>query len=424
VASERSPSRRAELNAAHQLQTASDVASALGEMKGAFMKIGQMVSYLDDGLPEPFRVTLASLQQDAPPMAPALAASVVREELGDDPERVFASWDPQPIAAASIGQVHRAVTRTGIEVAVKVQYPGVDDAIRADLVDTDLLFRGIAMLFPGLDPKPLVEELRARLVEELDYTIEAGNQRLFAEWYEGHPFIHVPAVLDEYSTTRVLTTEYAHGARFEEVEGWSQHERDLAAEAIFRFVFRSLYRIHAFNGDPHPGNYLFRPDGRVTFIDFGLVKRFTRDEVSLFQSLIEAFVLDHDVSQFRAVLEAHDVLRRADISDDDVREYFGHFYEFVLEDREITFTPQYASESVRRIFDPSSPYGHVARVANVPPAFVVTQRINLGLHAVLGRLCARRNWRRIAYELWPFVDGPPSTPMGQAEAKWLARRGH
>jgi predicted unusual protein kinase regulating ubiquinone biosynthesis (AarF/ABC1/UbiB family) len=412
--------RRSELQAAHQLQTASEVAAALGEMKGAFMKIGQMLSYLDDGVPEPLRAALASLLQDAPPMAPALAAAVVREELGDDPEQLFASWDPRPVAAASIGQVHRAVTRAGVEVAVKVQYPGVDEAIRADLVNTDLLFRGIAMMFPGLDPGPLVTELRARLVEELDYTIEAGNQHLFADWYEGHPFIHVPAVLGEYSTARVLTTEYAHGARFDEVERWSQHERDLAAEAIFRFVFRSLYRIHAFNGDPHPGNYLFSPDGRVTFLDFGLVKRFTADEVALFQALIEAFVLEHDVAQFRGVLEANDVLRRADIPDDDVREYFGHFYEFVLEDREITFTPEYASESLRRIFDPSSPYGHVARVANVPPAFVITQRINLGLHAVLGRLHARRNWRRIAYELWPFVDGPPSTPMGEAEAEWLS----
>src|SRR5262249_25640977 len=138
----------------------------------------------------------------------------------------------------------------------------------------------------------------------------------------------------------------------------------------------------------------------------------------------EAFVLDHDVAHFRAVLETHDVLRRADISDDDVGEYFGHFYEFVLEDREITFTPEYASDSVRRIFDPSSPYSHAARVANVPPAFVVTQRMNLGLHAALVRLCARRKWARIEYELWPFVAGPPSTPMGEVEAKWMARRGH
>jgi predicted unusual protein kinase regulating ubiquinone biosynthesis (AarF/ABC1/UbiB family) len=265
----------------------------------------------------------------------------------------------------------------------------------------------------------LVEELRARLVEELDYRIEADNQRLFAEWYAEHPFIHVPNVIEELSTGRLLTTELAAGSRFAEVETWAQDERDAAAEAIFRFVFRSIYRLHAFNGDPHPGNYLFRPSGRVTFLDFGLVKRFTPDEVDLFQSLIVAFVIDRDVPRFRRVLEANDVLRPSDIPDDDVREYFGHFYEFVLDDREVLFTPEYASETVRRMFDVSSPYAHVAKLSNVPPAFVVTQRINLGLHALLGRLRARRNWRRIAFELWPFVDGEPSTPMGEAEAAWL-----
>jgi len=378
-----------------------------------------MASYLDDGLPEPVREALAGLQQDAPPMSPGLCAQVICEELGAPPERVFAEWGPLPFAAASIGQVHHARTRSGVDVAVKVQYPGVDDAIRADLVSTDLLFRGIALMFPGLDPGPLVMELRARLTEELDYTVEASNQRLFADAYAGHPNIHVPRVVDECSTRRVLTTELATGARFAEVERWSQDERNLAAEAIFRFVFRSIYRLHAFNGDPHPGNYLFRPGGRVTFLDFGLVKRYTPDEVGLFEQLIQAMVLDHDIAAFRRVLEANDILRRgAAVPDDDVRAYFGHFYEFVLEDREVTFSPEYASESVRRVFDPTGPYAHVARAANVPPALVVSQRINLGLHAVLGRLRATGNFRRIAEELWPMTSAPPSTPMGEAEAAW------
>jgi predicted unusual protein kinase regulating ubiquinone biosynthesis (AarF/ABC1/UbiB family) len=328
-----------------------------------------------------------------------------------------------PLAAASIGQVHRAVTKSGVRVAVKVQYPGVDDAIRADLTNTDLLFRTLGLVFSGLDPKPLVEELRARLVEELDYRIEADNQQLFADYYTGHPFIHVPNVLRELSTGRVLTTELATGSRFADVESWSQDERDAAAESIFRFVFRSIYRLGAFNGDPHPGNYLFLPGGRVTFLDFGLVKRYTADEIAMFESLIKAFVIDRDIAEFRRELERHHVLRETDISDDDIRQYFGHFYEFVMEDRELEFTPEFASETIRRMFDPSSPYAHVARSSNVPPAFVITQRINLGLHAVLGRLRARRNWRRIAFELWPFTQGEPSTPLGEAEAEFFAARG-
>ena len=175
--------------------------------------------------------------------------------------------------------MHRAITKDGRAVAVKVQYPGVGDAIRADLDNAGMLFGAMGMMLPGLEPGPLVEELRARLVEELDYVLEADNQRLFADYYAGHPFIHVPAVVDELCAERVLTTELAEGVRFDEVETWSQEERDLAAEAIFRFVFGSLYRLHAFNGDPHPGNYLFQPGGQVTFLDFGLVKRFEPDEV-------------------------------------------------------------------------------------------------------------------------------------------------
>jgi predicted unusual protein kinase regulating ubiquinone biosynthesis (AarF/ABC1/UbiB family) len=417
------PEARAALDAEHQMRTTAQVVATLGEMKGALMKIGQMVSYLDEGMPEPVRDALATLQQDAPPMSAELTANVMQAELGERPERVFAAWDPNPIAAASIGQVHRARLHDGREVAVKVQYPGVDDAIRADLTTSDLLFRAIALMFPGLDPGPLVEELRARLVEELDYVREAENQQLFADYYAGHPFIRIPAVVDEFSTARVLTSEYVDGARFAEVEQGSQEERDLAAEAIFRFVFRSLYRLHAFNGDPHPGNYLFHGDGVVTFLDFGLVKRYEPEEVALFEELIRTMVLEHDIAEFRAALEAHGILRRnAPFGDDDVRAYFGHFYEFVMEDQVLTLSPEYAAESVRRIFDLSGPYAHVAKASNVPPSFVISQRINLGLHAVLARLRATANFRRIAEELWPIVDGPPSTPMGEAEASWLASR--
>jgi predicted unusual protein kinase regulating ubiquinone biosynthesis (AarF/ABC1/UbiB family) len=414
--------RREELDHTYQLRNAHDVVAALGEMKGALMKLGQMASYLDETMPEPMRDALGSLQQDAPPMSAGLAAQVIESELGAPPNRIFAEWDPVPIAAASIGQVHRAMTRDGRAVAVKVQYPGVDRAIRADLETTDLLFRAVGLLFPGLDPAAIVTELRTRLVEELDYRIEADNQRLFSDWYRGHPFIHVPDVLAELSTARVLTTDLAAGTRFDEVaSSWSAAEQNLAAETIFRFVFRGIYRIHAFNGDPHPGNYLFRPGGHVTFLDFGLVKRYTPDEVELFEDLIVAMCLRHDIRWFRSLIEDAGVLQRgAAVTDEQVRDYFGHFYEFDLENREVTFDSEYASGTVRRMFDLSSPTAAVAKVANVPSAFVVTQRINLGLHAVLAQLNATANWRGIAEELWPFVAGPPTTTLGTLEAAWLA----
>jgi predicted unusual protein kinase regulating ubiquinone biosynthesis (AarF/ABC1/UbiB family) len=282
----------------------------------------------------------------------------------------------------------------------------------------------MGMLFPGLEPGPLVAELRERLVEELDYRLEAENQRLFAGYYRDHPFIHVPDVVDELSTERVLTTELAEGVRFEEMETWSQAERDLAAEAIFRFVFGSLYRLHAFNGDPHPGNYLFGPGGRVTFLDFGLVKRFTADEVAVMESMIQAMVLDHDISRYRQILVGIGMLQGDErFTDEQIEDYFGHFYDFVLRDEASTITPEYASETVRRFFDTSGPYGDVMKAANVPPAFVIIQRINLGLYAIFGQLHATANWRRISEELWPIVGGPPSTDLGRQAARWAEAHG-
>jgi predicted unusual protein kinase regulating ubiquinone biosynthesis (AarF/ABC1/UbiB family) len=420
-----SADRHAELDAAFELQTAESIAEALGNMKGAMMKLGQMASYLDQGMPEPVREALAELQANAPPMSAALAAQVVHEELGGAPEDVFDTWDEKPIAAASIGQVHRAITKDGRAVAVKVQYPGVGDAIRADLDNAGMLFGAMGMMLPGLEPGPLVEELRLRLAEELDYRNEADNQRLFVDHYAGHPFIHVPAVVDELCSERVLTTELAEGVRFDEMETWSQDERNLAAEAIFRFVFGSLYRLHAFNGDPHPGNYLFKPGGQVTFLDFGLVKRFTPDEVEVIASMLKAMALDKDIAAYRRIIEGIGMLKPGThFTDDEVMDYFGHFYDFVQRDEVGTITPEYASETVRRFFDYGGDHAEILRSANIPPAFVIIQRINLGLYAIFGQLRATANWRRISEEIWPFVNAPPSTELGRRAAVWAAERGH
>jgi len=419
-----SAERREALDTAFELRTAEQVAAALGEMKGALMKLGQMASYLDQGLPPHVRDALAQLQSDAPPMSAELAAGVVRSELGADPEVVFATWDPVPIASASIGQVHRAITHDGLAVAVKVQYPGVAEAMAADLANVGLLFGGLGQLFPGFDPGPVVAELRERLTEELDYANEADNQRRFAAEYEGHPFIHVPAVRDDLSTARVLTTELAEGASFDEVaRTWSADERDLAAETIYRFAFGSLYRLRMFNGDPHPGNYLFRPGGQVTFLDFGLVKHFTAAELLPFEEMIRAMVIDPDPAVFRSIVERVGLLPAgAPFSNDEIVDYFGHFYELVREAGALTISPEYASESVRRFFDQRGPYGPIMRSVNLPASFVVIQRINLGLYALFGDLGATGDWRRLAEEIWPFVGAAPSTDMGQTIAAWERSR--
>ena len=418
-----STQRREELSRAREIKTAQQVADELGNMKGALMKLGQMASYLDDGLPEPLRLALSQLQSQAPPMSVELVRQEVERELGASIEEMFAAFDEEPIAAASIGQVHRAILRTPEgekAVAVKVQYPGVAEAIDADIKTADLLGTLLAFGFKSLNPEEMVLEIKDRLREELDYVNEARNQQLFADFYEGHPFIHVPKVFHEYSTARVLITELVSGHSFAEVLTWPQEERDRAGEAIFRFVFRSLYRFRAFNGDPHPGNYIFHRDGRVTFLDFGLIKHFTVDEMNMFQSMVTAAVLDHDMEKYRQVIEDAGMFQKdAPFTTEEAGDYFAHFYEPVRESRTMTWDTAYASSIVRHTFDRTSP---IAQYATVPRSFVFIQRINLGLYALLGQLGSTGNFRRISEELWPMTNAGPSTPLGEQEAAWLAER--
>jgi len=412
--------RRTELRHDLALRSAEEVAEELGYMKGVLMKLGQMASYIDEDMPQTFRSAMGRLQHNAPPMSPELASSVIVDELGGAPERVFARWDALPFAAASIGQVHRAITKDGRAVAVKVQYPGIARSITSDLRNVALLRRVVSAAFPGMDMQSLIEELGERLREEVDYLLEADNQEYFAQYYEGHPVIHVPRVVRELSTARVLTTELVSGERFEKVLRWDQRERDMAAETINRFVSRSLYRLHAFNGDPHPGNYLFHGRGRVSFLDFGLTKHFNDQDLVPLVEALRCLVIENDGDCFRSALERAGFLKPgAPVPTETVVDRFGLFYSTVLQDAPMTITPAFASTIVRRFFDAKGP---LAPYSDVPRTYVILQRINLGLYAVLGSLNATANWRRIGQEMWPFVMGPPSTPIGEAEARWEKRR--
>jgi hypothetical protein len=316
------------------------------------------------------------------------------------------------------------MTRDGRAVAVKVQYPGVEEAIRSDLETLGSTMAPAGFLYPNFQVGPLVDEIRDRIGDELDYRIEATNQRLFAEHYRGHPFIHVPDVVDELSAGRVLSTDLAAGARFAELDGWTQAERDLAGEAIFRFVYRSLYRMHAFNGDPHPGNYLFQPGGRVTFLDFGLVKHFSDDEIDQAMELDRTMVVEPDLARARRAVErAGFYPPGAPVSDQEVFDFSVGFWEMLQHDEPFRITPEHASAIVRR-YGPlgQGTYGDAVKYSNLPARWVVLQRIQIGLIAVLGRLHAEANWHRIALEMWPFTDAPPSTPLGEEEAAWWATR--
>ena len=259
--------------------------TALGTMKGAAMKLGQVMSFLDVGLvPEEYREEfqrkLGELRDAAPKVRFEDMRKVIEEELEEPVSEVFSEFDTEPIAAASIGQVYRATLHDGRDVAVKVQYPGVAGAVRADMQNLGLILRLMKRVAPGIDVGAIADEVRKRINEELDYELEAQNQRALSRIYRGHPFIVVPPVVTRLSRERVLVTEFVEGTGFEEHKGLPQADRDRIGEVIFRFYMGCLYRHRQFSGDPHPGNYKLLADGRMAFLDFGLFKRMDAAEVA------------------------------------------------------------------------------------------------------------------------------------------------
>ena len=413
--------RRAELEEQFAIRTAEDVANELGQMKGAVMKLGQMIGFVTDGLPPAAQAAFAQLQQDVAPMAPSLAEQVVREELGDRPEALFLDWDPVPVAAASIGQVHRAVMPDGRRVAVKVQYPGVDRAIADDLDHAERLY-GLfsAFTLSGIDIHALVDELRDRMGEELDYRLEADAQEEFAVRYAGHPFVRIPGVVRERSTHRVLTSDWVDGATFSELLATrSPEEHQHVAEVLFRFAQGSLHEFRTFNADPHPGNYRFHPDGTVTFLDFGLVKRFTEAEYTALIPTID-HVLARDAPGLVAAMERTGFLHPGHGLDPDrvLRTVSAPYRAFLPET--FTFTPDYTREAMTSLLDVRGPNADVLAALDMPPSFVLLDRVVWGMSSMLGRLHARNAWRGILVE---YLHGTgPVTPLGRAEEEWRRSR--
>ena len=305
---------------------------------------------------------------------------------------MFAEWDPVPIAAASIGQVHRAITHDGRAVAVKVQYPGVGEAVAADLDNVGLLFAGLGQLFPGLDHKPLVAELRERLVEELDYRNEAAQPAAVRRLLRGPP--HHPRARGRARALDPARAHHRAGRRCRagtRCSTWTQDEKDLAAETIYRFAFGSLYRLAVFNGDPHPGNYLFHPGGRVTFLDFGLVKHFTADELDMFGEMIQAHGDRARPGRLPAPRSRTSACCRPGLA---VHRRRGRrLPRPLLRVRAGTTGPTRSPRSTRPrpcagSSTPRGPYGDIRRRPTCRQSFVIIQRINLGLYAIFGELHA------------------------------------
>ena len=420
-----SEEERARLEEQFAIRSAEDVAKVLGGMKGAIMKAGQMLSFIADGLPPEARAALATLQADVPPMAPSLAEGVIAEELGAGPDQLFLDWDPVPSAAASIGQVHRAVMPDGRIVAVKVQYPGVDRAIRSDLDNAEFLYGLFAQFaLKNLDVKGLVDELRDRMADELDYRHEARCQTEFAERFEGHPFIRVPKVVPERSARRVLTSEWVDGRRWAELTASDdQAAKDHAGEVLMRFTQGCIHRYGVFNGDPHPGNYRFHDDGSVTFLDFGLVKRWSPGEFDKLAPILDA-TLDQDAEGVVAAGVAAGFLPPDHGFDPEfVFEYVRGPYEPFLVDS-FTYTRGWTARALQTVIDVQGRYGELIKTLNMPASYVILDRVVWGMSALLSRLEATNNWRGILAEY--RKDEPPCTELGRQEAEWrsnaLARR--
>ncbi|MEA2309532.1 MAG: hypothetical protein QOI65_1818, partial [Thermoleophilaceae bacterium] len=289
----RSKERATEQLDKRHLEAAERMVETLGTMKGAAMKIGQLASFIDtEFLPPEYRELyqdkLGALRTSAPPMAWDKVSKVLEEEWESGVDELFDEFEQEATAAASIGQVHRAVLPDGRKVAVKIQYPGVAQALRADMQNAGMILRLAKALAPGLDAKAAAEELKERVLEELDYEYEAQNQRTFARAYRGHPFVHVPDVISRLTTERVLVTEWVDGIGFEQIKELPHEQRSRFGEIVFRFAFGSIYHLQHFNADTHPGNFILMADGRVAFLDFGMTKKLDPEQIELEQRAVDA----------------------------------------------------------------------------------------------------------------------------------------
>jgi predicted unusual protein kinase regulating ubiquinone biosynthesis (AarF/ABC1/UbiB family) len=415
-------------SARRQLETAKQIVAALGTMKGAAMKLGQVMSFLDVGLVpeehrEEFQRELAKLRDAAPTVEFKQMKRVIEEDLEEKISDVFATFDEQPIAAASIGQVYRAtLEEDGREVAVKVQYPGVAAAVRADMQNLDMIMRLLKRMTPSLDVKGVTAEIRDRIGEELDYELEAQNQRSLARIFKGHPFITVPEVVSGLSRERVLVSEFVEGVGFEQLKGYPQSQRDRIGEIVFRFFLGCLYRHRQFSGDPHPGNFLLLADGRVAFLDFGLFKRMDRAPVEL-ELACQRAVVEGDAQTLHTLLAESGFLPEPERVD---RDHLLAFIEdaiwwYTTADEPVLLKPEIATEVMIESSDPRSSHFREMRHQTIQPEHLFGRRMEMLTLAVLSQLRARANWHRIARE-WMYGD-PPVTELGREEEEFYEGTG-
>ncbi len=400
-------------------RTAEQLARALGEMKGLPLKLGQLLSYLDDAIPAEHRhhynEVLGRLQAGAEPLPWDEIAPVIAQDLGAPVDALFERFDPEPVAAASIGQVYRATLPGGQPVAVKVQYPGVAEAIDADLDNVAALVHSLEAVVRA-DFHHVLQDVTARLREEVDYVLEATHQAEFAARWAGDPEVVIPAMFPTHCGRRVLTSEWIDGAPWAEMlDRASPGDQQRYGLVLWRFVYQSLYHQGLLNADPHPGNYLFLPDGRVAFLDFGCVQRFTRAQVEGFRAIRLAATSGAADAELRALCVAHFGLP-PDLDDalwELFRDYLLLSFEPLLAEQPWRFTRAYTEKIARFALDAKQVLARTALrgglVDPAAPGTVFLTRLNYGVATLLARLEVEADWPRMLVEagIDPPAEGAP-----------------
>ncbi|HET6624764.1 MAG TPA: AarF/ABC1/UbiB kinase family protein [Nocardioidaceae bacterium] len=393
-----------------QQRTAEQLFRTLGELKGGAMKMGQALSIMESALPEeiaaPYRAQLTKLQDSAPPMSATTVHGVLGRELGPQWRKQLVEFDDNPAAAASIGQVHKGRWKDGREVAVKVQYPGAGDALRADLRQLGRVARTFGGMVPGIDIKPLVAELQARVAEELDYDLEAQAQHGFATEFRDDPEIFVPDVVAHSDT--VLVTEWvtSRSSLARLIAEGTQAERDRYGEMYVRFLFAGPARTGMLHADPHPGNFRILPDsggepGGMGVVDFGAVARLPDHELPRsIGSLMRIAMLD-DYAEVLESLRAEGFVKpNIRIDPGELRDYLGPFIEPAREET-FRFSRTWMRTQFQRLNDPREPGYTMTLKLNLPPSYLLIHRVWLGGIGVLCQLEATAPFRQILNESLP-----------------------
>ncbi|HUY44340.1 MAG TPA: AarF/ABC1/UbiB kinase family protein [Streptosporangiaceae bacterium] len=408
-----------------QQRTAEQIFKVLGELKGGAMKLGQALSIFEAALPPeiagPYRATLTKLQESAPPLPARAVHQVLATDLGESWRESFSEFDDTPRAAASIGQVHRAIWRDGREVAVKIQYPGAGRALLSDFTQISRAARLFGILIPGLEVKPLLDELRARVAEEIDYRLEATSQQAFADAYAGDPDIYVPAVVE--ATDHVLVTEWMDGTPLSRIiDSGSKEERDRAGILFARFLFAGPARAGLLHADPHPGNFRMLADGRLGVLDFGAVDRLPNGLPPFMGKMLRIMHGHGDIREVEDELRAEGFVREGiDVDLDALFAFLAPLAE-PSKQESFKFSREWLRGEAARVADPRS--SNLGRRLNLPPSYVLIHRVSTEGIGVLSQLGSEGPFRAEMIRWMPGYaeDEPAAQPAG--EGVQTAERDH